>query len=363
VGRQPVVRWLWRIGFVIFVGAAGVLWWRLQPAKLGQAFAEGNGRIEAVEVDIATKSAGRIKEILVNEGDFVHAGQILARMDTLQLEAQYREAKANLQRARYAVQTAQSVVEQRLSEKDAALAVLDQRKAELAAAQKHLARSEVLSRKGATSFQSLDDDRAVMLSGQAAVSAAKAYIAASEAAIITARSQLLASEAMVDAAQATMERLQVDIEECTLKAPTDGRIQYRIAQPGEVLAAGGNVLNLLDLGDVYMTFFLPTDLAGRLGIGSEVHLVFDAAPQFVIPARISYVADVAQFTPKTVETASERQKLMFRIKAKIDPQLLKTNITKVKTGLPGMAYVRLDQNVDWPVELQVRLPRNSEAAP
>lgn len=84
-----------------------------------------------------------------------------------------------------------------------------------------------------------------------------------------------------------------------------------------MLAAGGRVLNLVDLGDVYMTFFLPTDQAGRLSIGSEVRLVLDAAPQYIIPAKVSYVADVAQFTPKTVETAEERQKLTFRIKAQI----------------------------------------------
>ncbi|MGK2872130.1 MAG: glycoside hydrolase family 43, partial [Alphaproteobacteria bacterium] len=86
-------------------------------------------------------------------------------------------------------------------------------------------------------------------------------------------------------------------------------------------------------------------------------LVLDAAPQYVIPARVSYVADVAQFTPKTVETALERQKLMFRIKARIDPDLLKQHLQHVKTGLPGMAYLRLDAQAEWPPELQIKLPQ------
>ncbi|MEJ1589538.1 HlyD family efflux transporter periplasmic adaptor subunit, partial [Escherichia coli] len=86
-----------------------------------------------------------------------------------------------------------------------------------------------------------------------------------------------------------------------LKAPRDGRIQYRVAEPGEVLAAGGRVLNMVDLADVYMTFFLPTEQAGLLALGSEARLVLDAAPDLVIPANISFVASVAQFTPKTVE--------------------------------------------------------------
>jgi HlyD family secretion protein len=130
-----------------------------------------------------------------------------------------------------------------------------------------------------------------------------------------------------------------------------------VVQPGEVLGAGGKVLNLIDLGDVFMTFFLSTAQAGRLALGAEVHLVLDAAPQYVVPARVTYVADVAQFTPKTVETAEERQKLMFRIKAKIAPELLKKYIRQVKTGLPGVAYVQLDANVPWPANLQVKLPQ------
>ncbi|HQN42098.1 MAG TPA: HlyD family efflux transporter periplasmic adaptor subunit, partial [Pseudomonadales bacterium] len=133
--------------------------------------------------------------------------------------------------------------------------------------------------------------------------------------------------------------------------------QYRIAQPGEVVGAGSRLLNVLDLTDVYMTFFLPTAAAGRLAIGSEVRLRLDAAPEYVIPAQISFVADVAQFTPKTVETASEREKLMFRVKARIAPELLKQHLRSIKTGLPGMAYVRIDPQAQWPEELQVKLPQ------
>ena len=161
----------------------------------------------------------------------------------------------------------------------------------------------------------------------------------------------------MEAARANAERIQADIKDSTLKSPRDGRVQYKVAQLGEVVGAGGRVLNLVDLSDVYMTFFLPTAATGRIALGTEVRLVLDAAPQYVIPANVSFVADVAQFTPKTVETASEREKLMFRIRAQIPVDLLKKNITKVKTGLPGMAYVRLDAAKPWPDHLQVKLPR------
>ena len=75
----------------------------------------------------------------------------------------------------------------------------------------------------------------------------------------------------------------------------------------------------------------------------------------MIPAKATFVADVAQFTPKTVETEEERQKLVFRVKARISPELLKKYILQVKTGLPGVAYVKLDPNAQWPPSLQGKL--------
>lgn len=163
------------------------------------------------------------------------------------------------------------------------------------------------------------------------------------------------AEAAVAAAHAAIEAIDTEINDGTLRAPRDGRVQYRVAQPGEVLGSGGRVLNLVDLGDVYMTFFLPTSEAGRVAIGTEVRLVLDAAPQYVIPAKATFVSDVAQFTPKTVETEEERQKLMFRIKARIAPELLQKYIQQVKTGLPGVAYIRIDPKAEWPAFLRGNL--------
>lgn len=360
-GDEMKRTWL-RIGVVALVAAVGFQLWRsLQPAALPPGFASSNGRIEAVEIDIATKIAGRVGDILVDEGDFVRAGQVLARMNTDVLEAQRREARARLAEARLAVSTAQAQVAQREAEHAAALAVVAQREAEATAAHKRLQRTERLAGEDVASRQALDDDRARAQAARAGVSAARADVAAAEAAIATARSQVVRAEADVAAAQATLERIEADLADSELVSPRDGRVQYRVAQPGEVLPAGGRVLNLVDLGDVYMTFFLPTVQAGRVALGAEVRLVLDAVPQYVIPARVTFVADVAQFTPKSVETEEERLKLMFRVKAHIDPELLRRNIEQVKTGLPGMAYVRLDPSAEWPPELQVRLPRPAVA--
>lgn len=348
--------WLIRLVIALAVIGGGYFaWQRLKPQALPAGIASANGRIEATDIDIAAKTPGRIKQILGNEGDFVTAGQVLAKMDTEVLEAQRREAEAQLRRATIGIDTARAQVVQRKAEKQAAVAVVAQRQAEQDATKRRFDRSEELTKRGTAAIETLDNDRARFEGAKAAVSAAEAQVAAADAAISAAESQVINALAAVDAVKATIDRIQADINDSTLTSPRDGRVQYRVAQPGEVLGAGGKVLNIVDLSDVYMTFFLPTEAAGRITIGSEVRLVLEAAPQYVIPARATFVADVAQFTPKTVETAEERAKLMFRIKAKIQPALLEKYIQHVKTGLPGMAYVRLDPNVPWPAKLEGKL--------
>ncbi|MCA6110326.1 HlyD family secretion protein [Bradyrhizobium cenepequi] len=348
-------RWLTTV-LVLVVAAGGYFaWQKLGRDNLPAGIASGNGRIEAVEIDIAAKTPGRIQDIVVREGDFVTTGQVLARMDTTQLEAQLRQAKAQLRRAGIGVDTAKSVVSQREAEKKTAIAVIAQRNAELDTANRKFERSTRLIRTNAVPQQVLDDDRAAAEGAKAAVAAAEAQRAASEAALSSAQAQVVDAEAAVDSAKASIDSIEADINEGTLRAPRDGRVQFRVAQPGEILAAGGRVLNMVDLGDVYMTFFLPTAQAGRVAIGADVRIILDAAPQWVIPAKASFVANVAQFTPKTVETEEERQRLMFRVRAHISPDLLQRHIEQVKTGLPGRAFVRIDSNVDWPPFLTEKL--------
>lgn len=341
----------------IAIAAAALAWWLLRPPGLPKGIVASNGRIEATEIDIATKTPGRIVDIMAREGDFVQAGQVLARMDTQVLLAQKAEAQAQVRQAENAYLAAQSVVAQRESEHHAAQAVVAQRRAELDAARKRLRRSENLAIEGAAPMQQLDDDRAQVLGVQAAISAAQAQVAAAKAGIEAAKSKVVESHSLIEVAKATVARLQADIDDSELKSPRDGRVQYRVAEPGEVLSAGGRVLNMVDLSDVYMTFFLSTEAAGRVALGSEIRLVLDAAPNFVIPARASFVSSVAQFTPKTVETEVERLKLMFRVRAAIAPELLKRRLEQVKTGLPGMAYVKIDPDAEWPPELAISLPQ------
>lgn len=341
---------------VAVVAIAWLLWRTLQPEGFGDAFISGNGRIEATEINVAAKLGGRVEDIFVREGDFVKARQPLAKMQVVTLEAQRDEARAMHQQAITSVATAKAQLAMRRSEVAAAQAAVIEAESALDAAERRLGRSEVLAMEGASSVQELDDNRAQVRAASAALAAAKAQVVAAESAVDAARTQIVGAEAAVHAAAATIARIEADIEDSVLSSPRDGRVQYRIAQPGEVLAAGSPVLNLVDLSDVYMTFFLPETVVGRVALGSEVRIILDAAPEFVFPATVSFVADTAQFTPKTVETASERQKLMFRVRAHVDRDLLLKLRTQVKTGLPGVAWLKLDRDTPWPESLAIKTP-------
>jgi len=341
----------------IAVGAGTYLWLQHPDAAPGPQFISGNGRLEATEVDVAAKLPGRLQDLVVAEGDYVRAGQLLGHMQVQSLQAQRDEALALHRQAVAAVASADAMVAVRRSDQQAAQALVGQRESEVDSAERRLRRSETLVLEGASSEQELDDDRSRVRATRAVLLAARAQAAAAGSAVQAALTQAEGMRASVTAAQATVARIGVDLADSALTAPRAGRVQYRIAEPGEVLASGGKVLNLVDLTDVYMTFFVPEQAAGKLALGAPVRVVLDAAPQYVIPARISFVASTAQFTPKTVETASERQKLMFRVKARIDPALLQKHLALVKTGLPGLAWVRLDQQTPWPDTLAVRVPQ------
>ncbi len=341
----------WIVIAVVVVVIGFILWQQFKPDGYGADFTSGNGRIEATEINISTKLAGRIEKINVEEGDFVTAGQPLVIMQTDTLQAQLNEAQAQHRQAMSNEATSKAQVALKMSDKVAALAGVTQRESDLDIANKHLQRTTALYQKGAISVQQFDDDTAKVNSAKAALDSAKSQITAADAAIEAAQAGVESAKSAINVALANINKIQADINDSTLIAPVDGRIQYRIAQPGEVLPSGGKVLNLVNLSDVYLTFFLPEMIAGKVGIGDEVRLVLDALPGKAISAKISFVSSVAQFTPKTVETKDERQKLMFRVKAQLSPELLRCYITHVKTGLPGVAWVRLDPNTEWPAGL------------
>ena len=323
-------------------------------------FASGNGRLEATEVDIATKLSGRIDSIKVNEGDMVKKGDLLARMQTNTLDAELAQAKAKYAQAVASEAGSRATIGVKNSELEAAKAVVLQKESSLDGARKRYERAKKLLKDSATSQQTYENDETIYLTAKAELAAAQASVKQCEAAVQEAKANAEASKANIQAASADVARIQADIDDSHLTSPIGGRIQYRISEPGEVLNAGGKVLNLVDLTDVYMTFYLPEEIAGKVKLGAPVRIVLDSLPDVPIPATISYVASVAQFTPKTVETRIERQKLMFRVKARIAPELLKKYVEYVKTGLPGVAWVQINPEAQWPESLKLLKERGKK---
>ncbi|MEJ1157109.1 HlyD family secretion protein [Prosthecomicrobium sp. N25] len=310
--------------------AGGFAWYQARPTarSLPDTVTVANGRIEVERVDVATKLPGRIAVVDVREGDRVEAGQVLARVDETEMRAQLAAAKAFVQRAQQGIAKAE--------------AETASREADLVLAEVELKRAADLRDRAVTSQADADRRLAQRNVAAAAVQAAKAAVGDARAALAVAEAQA----AQVEATLADM----------VLKAPVAGRVEYRMVQPGEVVGAGARVLTLLDLGDVYMTVFLPTRSIGRVRLGAEARIVLDAAPDYVVPARISFVAAEAQFTPKSVETADEREKLMYRVKVQVPTDVLGRYRDYVKAGLTGNAYVRLGEDAPWPDWLAPRLP-------
>jgi HlyD family secretion protein len=179
---------------------------------------------------------------------------------------------------------------------------------------------------------------------------------ATDAALRAAEAQREAARFAIETAEAEVEQIEAILVDLTLVAPRSGRVQYQLHWAGEVVDAGTRVVTILDLNDVYMTIYLPAAQAGSLALGDEARLILDPIPQYVIPATVSFVASDAQFTPKSVETAEEREKLTFRIKLRVDPNVLSKYHRRVKTGVRGMGFVRTGSAVSWPADLAVKLP-------
>jgi len=285
-----------------------------------EGFARGTGRLEAEEVHVAARLPGRVVEVLVEEGDRVEAGQLLARMDAETLRAEIDAAEAR--------------VEEAVQRRAAAAAVLVQRRSECRLAEKELERALALHRESVASQQQVDRERTRLETTEAACDAARARIDDAEAA--------------VRAARAAVRRVREDLEETRLRAPVDGRVQYRLVEPGEVLPAGGRVVTILDISDVTLSVFLPTAEAGRAAVGAEARVVLDARPDTPLPARVAFVAEEAQFTPKEVETQSVREKLSFRVKLRVGD----ARGVAIHPGAPGVGWVRLDPQAPWPEHLQ-----------
>ncbi len=326
----------WIVAALIGVGGYfGYQHWRAAQSALPRGIASGNGRIEAKLVDITPKEALRVKEFLVDEGDLVRPGQVVVRMDTVTLDAQLAEAKLNVMAKR--------------QEEAVTRAAITKREAEIDLAKTEVRRSTALVKERAGSQRELDVHRTALKVTTAGLGEEQA--------------KLRTTEEEVKVAAAAAATIQTRIDDAILKSPVTGRVLYKLAEVGEVIAAGGKVLTLTNLNDVYMEIFLPSAQAARIKNGAEARLTLDALPDAAVAGYVSFVSPEAQFTPKQVETKSEREKLMFRVKIRVPEEMVESYIDVVKTGVRGVGYVKLDDSAEWPAFLQNLLkPREAERA-
>ncbi len=323
---------------VVIAGVAAFLvfkYWRARQSALPAGIVSGNGRIEAKLVDVAAREPLRIKEILVDEGDLVEPDQVVVQMDTTTLNAELAKALQEVAAARERVAVANAAIVKVKSQIDLAKIEVE--------------RARKLVEERAASQREYD-------LRQTAVQTTTAALAEEEARLQTALQE-------VKVAQANVETIQTRIDDATLKSPVRGRVLYRLAEVGEVLGAGGKALTLVNLEDVYMEIFLPSEEAAKLQIGSEARITLDYAPSNRAAAGyVSFVSPEAQFTPRQVETRSERSKLMFRVKIQVPEELVTSYIQYIKTGVRGVGYVKVDQYAVWPGRLQNLLTPSQEVA-
>ncbi|QSQ25259.1 efflux RND transporter periplasmic adaptor subunit [Pyxidicoccus parkwayensis] len=322
--KNPKAKWAIGLIAIAIIAFIGFRIWKGKQGELPEGIIAGNGRIEAKLVDVAAKEPLRVQKIFVNEGDLVRPNQVLVQLDTTTLQANLAEANANV-----------AAMNERLAVSQASIV---KQKSEIELATIELERARRLVKDGAGSQRDLD------------VRASK--LETTKATLAEAEAMLKSSTEQVEVAKASAKTIQTRIADATLKSPVTGRVLYRLAEAGEVLQPGGAALTVVNLEDVYMEIFLPANEAAAIKLGSEARITVDYEPDRAVPGYVSFVSPEAQFTPKQVETKSEREKLVFRVKVQIPKELATRYVEQIKTGIRGVGYVKVNPNAQWPARLQ-----------
>ena len=342
---------------IVAAGAAGFAVYQKQHAdRQPENIIASNGRLELERIDVATLYAGRVKSMNVDEGSEVKAGDVLAELSSDTTSGRVEEAQAGELAAKEMVQRAQAGVKQAqeaVARADAQIAAqLQQQKL----AQMELDNAGKMQSEDLVSPAETQRRRSQRDGAAAAVKAAQAAKAEALAAVRQAQAQVAEAQAGVAARQAQLKLAQSANSDMQITSPKDGVVEYKIAQAGNVVGAGGKVVSLLDFSDASMAIFLPTAQVGSLKVGDEARIKLDGVDA-VFPAKISFIATEAQFTPKNVETASERAKLMFKVKLRIPKETALQYKGLLKGGMVGNGYVRTNRQQAWSADLAVKLPQ------
>ena len=335
---------------VLLAAAAGGGWWLYQQQEstaLPDFVFHSNGRLELNRLDVASLYPGRVERVLVAEGDAVKANEVLVELSSAQSSGQLAAAEL-VQRARAGVTQAQQAV----ARADAEIAAYRQQQK---VAKLELDNAKQMRREDLVSASELAKRQADFERATASVKAAQAARAEAQAAVAQGQAAVAEAEAGVKQAQAQADTAASADADMAIRSPLTARVEYRLVEPGTVIGAGSRVISLLDPADVSMNVFLPNATVGGLRVGDEARLVLDGIDA-VFPAQVSFIASEAQFTPKAVETADEREKLVFRVKLKVPADVAQRYDRLLKGGMTGDGYVRRDSSQAWPLALEVRLP-------
>lgn len=304
-----------------------------------------SGHVEATEVRVAPDVGGRILELRADEGDRVKRGDLLARLDSRDAELRLARARAERQVADAQLRLLQAGarpedIRQAQAEVQAADTEAAAARAELRSAQTDLERFEGLLRANAGSQKQRDDARARaevtterVRGGEERVRAARESLARLRAG---ARSQEIeAARARVAAADAEVATLEKSIADAEVASPVDGIVTTKLADQGETIAPRTPVLVVADLDHAWANVFVPEPLIPRVRIGQRAVVYTDAGGQG-IPGKVTFISPKAEFTPRNVQTADERSKLVYRIKVTVD-----NSSGVLKQGMPVDAELPL----------------------
>ena len=343
---------------VLLAAAAGGGWWayhRQEAAALPDFVVHSNGRLELNRLDVASLYPGRVERVRVTEGDAVKPGDVLVELSSAQSSGQLAAAQAATLRATELVQRARAGVQQAqqtVARADAEIAAYRQQQK---VAKLELDNAKQMRREDLVSASELAKRQADFERATASVKAAQAARAEAQAAVAQGQAAVAEAEAGVKQATAQADTAASADADMAIRSPLTARVEYRLVEPGTVIGAGSRVISLLDPADVSMNVFLPNATVGGLRVGDEARLVLDGIDA-VFPAQVSFIASEAQFTPKAVETADEREKLVFRVKLKVPADVAQRYDRLLKGGMTGDGYVRRDSSQAWPLALEVRLP-------
>ena len=301
-----------------------------------------SGTIEVTQANLSFQAAGRVMRVPVQEGQAVTTGQVLAELDTAELEARCDQARANLERARAAqaqLETALEISRGALPEDvTRAQAGVASALSVLSDARKNDDRFSELYKRGVVTEKERDSVHLASENAARRLEEAEAVLKQARANLkqITATAQnLAAAQAQVVSLEAVLTQSTIQLSYAELRAPFAGIVTNRAVEPGEVVSPGREVMTVADLSRVDLKIFVDETAIGTVKPGQEAQVRIDTFPEKTFAGKVAYVSPEAEFTPKIIQTRKERVKLVYLVKVTIaNPDL------ELKAGMPADAYLR-----------------------